>query len=153
VGISSTWAGETHAGFPAGAGIAPADEQGTNNRTFLVRHGQQRYVPRVSGFLSLAEVRAEHLILLRLRQGGLPFQVPEPVTAPDGQTVIATPAGPAAVCRWLPGVRLGMDGEAAFERFGRTTGLLGAALEATRLWLASNEDAFLSVATAANAGS
>ena len=98
-------------GFPAGAGIAPADEQGTNNRTFLVRHGQQRYVLRVSGFLSVAEVRAEHLILLQLRQGGLPFQVPEPVTAPDGQTVIATPAGPAAVCRWLPGVRLGMDGE------------------------------------------
>ena len=115
-------------GFPAGAGIAPADEQGTNNRTFLVRHGQQRYVLRVSGFLSVAEVRAEHLILLQLRQGGLPFQVPEPVTAPDGQTVIATPAGPAAVCRWLPGVRLGTDGEAAFERFGRAAGLLGAAL-------------------------
>jgi homoserine kinase type II len=114
-------------GFPAGAGITPADEQGTNNRTFLVRHGQQRYVLRVSGFLSVAEVRAEHLILLRLRQGALPFQVPEPVTAPGGQTVIGTPAGPAAVCRWLPGVRPGMDGEAAFERFGRTVGLLDAA--------------------------
>jgi Ser/Thr protein kinase RdoA (MazF antagonist) len=53
-----------------------------------VRHGQQRYVLRVSGFLSVAEVRAEHLILLRLRQGGLAFQVPEPVAAPDGRTVI-----------------------------------------------------------------
>ena len=114
-------------GFPAGADIAP-DEQGTNNRTFLVRHGQQRYVLRVSGFLSVAEVRAEHRILRRLRQGGLPFQVPEPVAALDGQTVTGTPAGPAAVCRWLPGVRPGMDGEAAFERFGRTAGLLGAAL-------------------------
>ena len=115
-------------GFPADPDIAPADEQGTNNRTFLVRHGQQRYVLRVSGFLSVAEVRAEHRILLRLRQGDLPFQVPEPVAAPDGQTVIGTPAGPAAVCRWLPGVRPGMDGEAAFERFGRAAGLLGAAL-------------------------
>ena len=115
-------------GFPAGAGITPAGKQGTNNRTFLVRHGQQRYVLRVSGFLSVAEVRAEHLILLRLRQGGLAFQVPEPVAAPDGRTVIGTPAGPAAVCRWLPGVRPGMDGEAAFERFGRAAGLLGAAL-------------------------
>ena len=103
-------------GFPAGADIAPADEQGTNNRTFLVRHGQQRYVLRVSGFLSVAEVRAEHRILLRLRQGDLPFQVPEPVAAPDGQTVIGTPAGPAAVCRWLPGVRPGMDGEAAADK-------------------------------------
>lgn len=115
-------------GFPQGTDIASADEQGTNNRTFLVRHGQRRYVLRVSGFLSVAEVCAEHRILRRLRQGRLPFQVPEPVAAPDGRTVIGTPAGPAAVCRWLPGVRPGMDGEAAFERFGRTAGLLGAAL-------------------------
>jgi homoserine kinase type II len=115
-------------GFPPGTGIAPAGEQGSNNRTFLVRHGQQRYVLRVSGFLSVAEVRAEHRILRRLRQGGLPFQVPEPVAAPGGRTVIGTTAGPAAVCRWLPGVRPGMDSEAAFERFGRAAGLLGAAL-------------------------
>ena len=37
-------------------------------------------------------------------------------------------------------------------RFGEVTAQAGR-LEATRLWLASNEDAFLSVATAANAGS
>jgi homoserine kinase type II len=115
-------------GLPAGADIAPAEEEGTNNRTFLVRHGHQRYVLRVSGFLSVAEVRAEHRILGRLRQGGPPFQVPEPVAALDGQTVIGTPAGPAAGCRWLPGVRPSMDGDAAFERFGRATGLLGVAL-------------------------
>jgi homoserine kinase type II len=115
-------------GFPPDTYIAPADEQGTNNRTFLVRHGQRRYVLRVSGFLSVAEVRAEHRILLRLRQGGLPFQVPEPVAASNGRTVIATTAGSAAVCRWLPGVRPAMDGEAALERFGRAAGLLGVAL-------------------------
>ena len=44
--------------FPPGTGVAPAGEQGTNNRTFLVCNGQQRYVLRVSGFLSVAEVRA-----------------------------------------------------------------------------------------------
>jgi homoserine kinase type II len=114
--------------FPPDTCIAPVDEQGTNNRTFLVRHRQQRYVLRVSGFLSVAEVRAEHRILRRLRQGGLSFQVAEPVAAPGGRTVIETTAGPAAVCRWLPGVRPGMDGKAAFERFGRAAGLLGAAL-------------------------
>ena len=54
--------------FPPGTGITPAGEQGTSNRTFLVRHGQQRYVLRASGFLSVAEVRAEHRILRRLRQ-------------------------------------------------------------------------------------
>jgi homoserine kinase type II len=115
-------------GFPPDTDIASVDEQGTNNRTFLVGHGQRRYILRVSGFLSVAEVRAEHRILRRLRQGGLPFQVPEPVAAPDGRTVIETPAGAAAVCRWLPGAHPGMDGEAAFERFGRAAGLLGAAL-------------------------
>jgi homoserine kinase type II len=115
-------------GFPPETDIGPADEQGTNNRTFLVRYGQQRYVLRVSGFLSVAEVRAEHRILQRLRQGGLAYQVPEPVTTPGGRTVIGTPAGPAAVCRWLPGVHPGMDSEPAFERFGRAAGLLGAAL-------------------------
>jgi homoserine kinase type II len=115
-------------GLPPGTGVASAGEQGTNNRTFLVRRGKQRYVLRVSGFLSAAEVRAEHRILRRLRQGGLPFQVPEPVAAPDGRTVIGTPAGPAAVCRWRPGAHPGMDAEAAFERFGRAAGLLGAAL-------------------------
>ena len=68
-------------GFPPGTGITPAGEQGTNNRTFLVRHGQQRYVLRVSGFLSVAAVRAELGILQRLRQGALPFLVPQPVAA------------------------------------------------------------------------
>jgi homoserine kinase type II len=116
-------------GFPADADLAPTNEQGTNNQTFLVRYGQQRYVLRISGFLSMAEVRAEHRILRRLQQSRLPFQVPAPMAALDRRTVIGTPAGPAAVCRWLPGVRLGMDGDPAFERFGRAVGLLGAALE------------------------
>jgi homoserine kinase type II len=115
-------------GFPPDTDIAPVGEQGSNNRTFLVRHGHQHYVLRVSGFLSVAEVRAEHRIPRRLAQGGLPFQVPEPVAAPGGRTVIETAAGPAAVCRWLPGVHPRMDDEAALERFGRTAGLLGAAL-------------------------
>jgi homoserine kinase type II len=127
-------------GLPADTGIAPVGEQGTNNQTFLVRHGQQRYVLRISGFLSVAEVRAEHRIVRRLRQGGLPFQVPEPVAAPDGRTVIGSTAGPAALCRWLPGVLPGMDGEAAFERFGRAAGLLGAAARRAGRWWPSAGD-------------
>jgi len=35
--------------FPPGIGIAPVGEQGTNNRTLLVRHGQQGYVLPVKG--------------------------------------------------------------------------------------------------------
>src|SRR5579863_2152554 len=115
-------------GFPKDADIAPVDAQGVNNETFLVRHRHQRYVLRVTRFLSLAEVRAEHRILRRVRQGGPPFQVPEPLPARDGRTVIETSAGPATLCRWLPGVRPGTDGEMSFERLGRAVGLVDTAL-------------------------
>ncbi len=127
-------------GFPPGTDISAVGEQGTNNQTFRVCHGPQRYVLRVSGFLSSADVRAEHQILRRLRQGGLALQVPEPVAAPDGRMVIETSAGPAAVCRWIPGEHPSMDGEVELERFGQAAGLLGAALadvplaEARRDW-------------------
>jgi homoserine kinase type II len=115
-------------GFPRDTHIALADVQGVNNQTFLVRRRQQRYALRVTEFLSVAEVRAEHRILRRLRQSDLPFQVPEPVAALNGLTVIETPAGPATLCRWLPGVRPGVGSEMAFERLGRAVGLVDAAL-------------------------
>ena len=115
-------------GFPQNADVLLVDEQGVNNQTFLVRHRLQRYVLRVTGFLTVAEVRAEHRILRRLRRSELPFRVPEPVAAPDGRTVIETLAGPATLCRWLPGVRPGIGSEMAFERLGRAVGVVDAAL-------------------------
>jgi homoserine kinase type II len=115
-------------GLTTGAEIALIAEQGVNNRTYLVHSGRQRYVLRVTAFRTIAEVRAEHLILRRLRQGVLPFQVPEPVAAPGGRTVIETPAGPATLCRWLSGVRPGVGSEMAFERLGRAVGLIDGAL-------------------------
>ena len=115
-------------GFPRNADVVLVGEQGVNNQTFLVRHRLQRYVLRVTGFLTVAEVRAEHRILRRLRRSELPFRVPEPVTAPDGRTVIETSAGPATLCRWLPGVRPGVGSELAFERLGRAVGVVDAAL-------------------------
>jgi homoserine kinase type II len=120
-------------GMRENAVVSLVDQQGVNNQTFLVRHRQQRYVLRVTGFLTVAEVGAEHRILRRLRQGSLPFRVPEPVPAADGRTVVDTPAGPATVCRWLPGVRPGVGSEMAFERLGRAVGLVDAALAAVPL--------------------
>ena len=115
-------------GFPRDTDIALADVQGVNNQTFLVRYRQQRYVLRVTGFLTVADVRAEHRILRRLRQGDLPFRVPEPVAARDGRTVVETSSGPATLCHWLPGVRPGVGSEMAFERLGRAVALADAAL-------------------------
>ena len=108
--------------------IALLDRQGVNNQTFLVRQQLERYVLRVSTFLTVAEVSAEHRILGQLRRSDLPFLVPEPVAGPDGRTVIETSAGPATLCRWLPGVRPGVGTEMAFQRLGRAVGLVDAAL-------------------------
>ncbi|MEV6030659.1 phosphotransferase [Nonomuraea sp. NPDC052116] len=121
VGLPAAW------GFPPDTTIIGA-EQGTNNQTFVLRQGDLRFVLRVSQTLSAAQVGAEHRILRRLRQAGLPFQVPEPVAALSGDTVIETAAGPATVCRWIPGVRPDLTGQTALERFGRAAGLLGETL-------------------------
>ena len=115
-------------GLPADAEVTPADVQGVNNHTFVVRRRHWRYVLRVTGFLTTAEVRAEHRILGHLRDGDLPFRVPEPVATTDGQTVAETTAGPATLCWWLPGVRPGIEGGMAFERLGRAVGVADAAL-------------------------
>src|ERR1700761_1464162 len=80
-------------GLSADADVTPADVQGVNNHTFVVRCRHWRCVLRVTGFLTMAEVRAEHRILGHLRDGDLPFRVPEPVTATNGQTVVETTAG------------------------------------------------------------
>jgi homoserine kinase type II len=124
---------ETPAGLLARWGI-PADaeltraERGCNNQTFTVAHRGRRWVLRISQNLSADQARAEHRLLGRLRAAGLPFGVPEPVAALGGDTVAETPAGPATLCRWIPGVRPELAADAALERFGRAIGLLSRAL-------------------------
>ncbi|WP_344670194.1 phosphotransferase enzyme family protein [Catenulispora yoronensis] len=103
-------------------------DQGTNNQTFLVGRGTERLVLRVSQSLSPAEVQAEHAVLRRVRQAGLPFRVPEPMPALDGETVVKSPAGPASLSPWLPGTRPDLADEPALGRFGRAVGLLDGAL-------------------------
>src|ERR1700678_3781568 len=103
-------------------------ERGTNNRTFVVVQGHARWVLRISENLSQLQVRAEHRLLGRLRDAGLPFGVPEPVPTRDGGTLVETSSGPATLCRWIPGVRPDLTGEPELERFGRAIGLLSAAM-------------------------
>jgi homoserine kinase type II len=126
VGLAPVW------GFSADVDFVRAD-RGTNNQTFVLSQGGRRFALRISQNLSVAQIRAEHRLLGRLRQAGLPFAVPEPVTAPDGRTVIETPAGAATLCRWLPGVRPDLDDDLALERFGRAVGLLGDAMRTVPL--------------------
>jgi Ser/Thr protein kinase RdoA (MazF antagonist) len=114
-------------GIPADAELARA-ERGSNNQTFAVTHGGVRWVLRISQNLSAAQARAEHRLLGRVRAAGLPFGVPEPVVTLSGDTVAETPAGPATLCRWIPGARPDLAAEPALERFGRAVGLLSRAL-------------------------
>jgi homoserine kinase type II len=114
-------------GIPADAELTRA-ERGSNNQTFAVAHRGRRWVLRLSQNLSADQARAEHRLLGRLRAAGLPFGVPEPVAALGGDTVAETPAGPATLCRWIPGVRPELAADPALERFGRAIGLLSRAL-------------------------
>jgi homoserine kinase type II len=108
----------------SGVTVTPA-EHGTNNGTYLAG---DRWVLRITQNLSLAQVRAEHRLLRRLGQAGLPFAVPVPVPAVSGDTVVPTESGPAVVCELIPGVRPDLSACAALERAGRAFGLLDRAL-------------------------
>ncbi|MGH3303580.1 MAG: phosphotransferase enzyme family protein, partial [Streptosporangiaceae bacterium] len=128
-------------GIPPEAQLAAA--RGTNNQTFVVSVGNARWVLRISQNLTAVQVRAEHRLLARLRQAGLPFAVPEAVPALTGDFLAETAAGPATVTKWLPGVRPNLSGEQALERFGRAIGQLSVALgrvprqDAPHDWLTS----------------
>jgi homoserine kinase type II len=117
----------TRWGIPANADLARA-ERGSNNQTFVVAHDSRRWVLRVSQNLTATQARAEHRLLGRLHCAGLPFQVPEPVTTVAGGTVAESAAGPATLCRWIPGVRPDLTREPALEQFGRAIGLLSEAM-------------------------
>ena len=91
-------------------------------------HRGHRWVLRISQNLSAAQARAEHRLLGEVRAAGLPFGVPEPVPTLAGDTVAETQAGPATLCRWIPGMRPDLATEPALERFGQAIGLLSRAL-------------------------
>ncbi len=116
-------------GVPAGAAVAPT-ERGTNNRTLQVTAGDRHWFLRISQNLTPAQIQAEHRLLARLAQAGLPFAVPAPVPLPDGSTVAATSGGPATLCERIPGVRPDLSQEPALERFGRAVAELDDALAA-----------------------
>jgi homoserine kinase type II len=128
-------------GIPPSARLTAT--HGTNNQTFVVTAGSERWVLRISQNLTAGQVRAEHRLLARLRQARLPFAVPEPVPALTGDFVAETAAGPATVTRWLPGARPDLSDEQSLERFGRATGQLSVALgrvprqDAPHDWLSS----------------
>ncbi|NUT18368.1 MAG: phosphotransferase [Hamadaea sp.] len=116
-------------GIPADATATPTDH-GTNNRTFRVTSADHCWYLRISKTSSTAQVEAEHRLLARLSQSGLPFAVPKPLALPDGSTVAETPDGPASLCTRIAGVRPDLGKEAALEQFGWAAARLSDALAA-----------------------
>jgi Ser/Thr protein kinase RdoA (MazF antagonist) len=114
-------------GLPPDVRLTPADH-GTNNQTMIASAGSRRFVLRISQNLTADQVRAEHRLLARLRQAGLPFAVPEPQPTLTGEDLVETGAGSATLTAWLPGVRPRLSGEASLRRIGRAVGLLSRAL-------------------------
>jgi Ser/Thr protein kinase RdoA (MazF antagonist) len=114
-------------GIRADAAVART-AYGTNNHTLQVTDGTRRWSLRISQNLTPAQVQAEHRLLARLAQAGLPFAVPAPVALPDGATIVDTPDGPATLCPWIPGVRPDLDQETVLERLGRAAAQLSDAL-------------------------
>lgn len=100
---------------------------GTNNRVHVVDVPGRRVVVRVYQNLDATQVAAEHAVLAALAAAHLPFQVPRPLTTPDGSTWVVTPDGPAAVFDWLDGERPDPTPH-ALDRVGRALGALDVAL-------------------------
>jgi homoserine kinase type II len=111
-------------------GVMTPAPHGTNNETYLVSvAGQPEWVLRVSQNLSTSQVQAEHRLLAFLSGAGLPFAVPSPAGLPDGTgTVAETAGGPAALYRWIPGVRPDFSDATALWSAGQAFGLLDAAM-------------------------
>jgi len=111
---------------------------GTNNWVRLLRFGSDGYVIRVQRTADRAEVVAEHRLLTELARSGLSFEVPAPIPAASGATVVETPVGLATLTRRLPGVHPARS-EREMELAGRAAGELCAALADLPLELAPSD--------------
>lgn len=86
--------------------VQPAGS-GENNLTVVVETPRGDYLlRRYLNTADVARVVYEHALLRQLATADLPFAVPAPVPARDGQTFLATPGGElAALYPRIPGVR------------------------------------------------
>ena len=123
-------------GFPAGLlarwGI-PADAEVARAETRLQQPDLHRGSPRpplgAADQPDVSRPRPRRApAARRVPASGLPFGVPEPCGRCAGDTVAETQAGPATLCRWIPGMRPDLAAEPALERFGQAIGLLSRAL-------------------------
>ncbi|MFC5406394.1 phosphotransferase [Cohnella soli] len=118
--------------FPDGHWTIEEGDSGWNNTTRYVEAGGQRWVLRVyDTHKEIEKVRFEHKVLLALSELELPYRVPKPVLAANGETMIRLTDGSgklACLFAFVEGERPEEgDPEAAFQ-LGRASGQLSRAL-------------------------
>lgn len=111
---------------PAPQRITPLT-QGANNTVYLIDADSGRYVLRIyRNHADIARLDAEYQILFALQRAGLPFTIPAPIAAADGQYYVqiadAEQSGQiAALFPWLPGAH--PDREDTAAAFGAAVAL------------------------------
>ncbi|WP_314000939.1 phosphotransferase [uncultured Paenibacillus sp.] len=120
--------------FSEGTARARSGATGMNNTTRFVETGNETYVLRIyETHRDRAKADYEHRVLLALSKEPLPFRVPVPVPAMDGQTVCILPSGKiAALFRYVDGSNPTLDTDAELRSFGRAAGRLTKALAGIR---------------------
>jgi len=109
----------------------PAD-RGMNNGLVCVRTGTGEFYVRSYASLSYADpasISYENDLLVWLAGRQHSFAAPAPVATQDGRLVVYSPAGPFALTRRIPGVRLDPERLDHVEMLGAATGELQAALQ------------------------
>lgn len=113
---------------------------GWNNTTYFVQEGPKQAVVRIyNTHQDIKKIKFEHHVLTLLGQQAYTFQVPQPLTALNGETVVQVPDDSgryACLFKYIEGASMGEMGEhpALLPRvLGEATGELSLALSRIKL--------------------
>jgi Ser/Thr protein kinase RdoA (MazF antagonist) len=110
---------------------------GWNNTTYFVQEGPKQAVVRIyNTHQDIEKIKFEHHVLKLLGQQTYRFQVPQPLTAFNGETVVQVPDGSgryACLFEYIEGVSMGEHPALLPKVLGEATGELSLALSQIKL--------------------
>lgn len=117
--------------WPEWAGTLRKRSGGWNNTTFFVENHTKRAVLRIyDTHKDKAKIEFEHAVLQQLGSQRLPFQIPVPVSATTGETMIQIGKSGKFAClfRYIDGDSPKVDETGYLESFGEAAAILSAVL-------------------------
>ncbi|WP_171653512.1 phosphotransferase [Paenibacillus foliorum] len=116
--------------FDDGKWNVDANESGVNNTTRFVSYGNYKFVMRIyENHADLDKVRFEYSILQKLQLSKLPFQIPKPVRALNGEYYTLMPTGKISILfEYLEGTRAVLTDKGHVTSIGSAMGALVTAL-------------------------